>query len=111
MPMWGMGMLEGTVVEWYKREGDTVEEGEALAEIEAAKTIEDPVAPAAGVLQRIVVPEGATVPVQEVLAILAADDETGSDATAASAAERSEPGPVPTAAGGLVPEAAASGGA
>ncbi|MFH5823755.1 dihydrolipoamide acetyltransferase family protein [Georgenia sp. AZ-5] len=112
MPMWGMGMLEGTIVEWYKREGDAVEEGEALAEIEAAKTIEDLVAPAAGVLQRILIPEGATVPVQEVLAILAADGEAGSGgSTAATTAERSEPGPVPTAGGGLIPAAAASGGA
>ncbi|WP_205739539.1 dihydrolipoamide acetyltransferase family protein [Georgenia sp. SYP-B2076] len=111
MPMWGMGMLEGTIVEWYKQEGDAVEEGEALAEIEAAKTVEDLVAPFAGVLQRIVVPQGATVPVQEVLAILAADGE-GADSSAAEAPEGSaEPGPVPTAAGGLVPAAAAVGGA
>ncbi|WP_226925040.1 dihydrolipoamide acetyltransferase family protein [Georgenia thermotolerans] len=120
MPMWGMGMLEGTVVEWYKREGDAVEEGEPLAEIEAAKTIEDLVAPAAGIVERIVVPEGATVPVQEVLAILAADgvgSESAEDGaagvrgSAAAPAGPPVPGPVPTAAGGLVPAAAPAGGA
>ena len=73
MPMWGMGMLEGTIVEWFKHEGDAIENGERLAEIEAAKTVEDLLAPAAGILHRIVVPAGATVPIQEVLAILLED--------------------------------------
>lgn len=88
MPMWGMGMLEGTVVEWYKQEGDEVDQGEPLAEIEAAKTVEDLLAPEAGVLQRIVVPEGETVPVQEVLAVLAtAADAAGGDGPAGSGSQ------------------------
>jgi pyruvate dehydrogenase E2 component (dihydrolipoamide acetyltransferase) len=131
--MWGMGMLEGTVVEWFKKEGDAVEAGEPLAEIEAAKTTEDLVAPAAGVLQRIVVPEGATVPVQEVLAILApmgessgvpadggagvsagndtsgslpADGRPGDRAAAAATAQRSSPpAPASGAARNVVPRA------
>lgn len=108
MPMWGMGMLEGTVVAWFKGAGDAVEEGEPIAEIEAAKTTEDLTAPATGVLERIVVQEGVTVPVQEVLAILAT---AASAPPAGPAAEGTEhPGPVPTAAGGLEPEAAPPGG-
>lgn len=75
MPMWGMGMLEGTIVEWYKHEGDAVEEGETLAEVEAAKTTEDLVAPASGTLTKILVAAGETVPVQELLAILGTPEE------------------------------------
>lgn len=88
MPMWGMGMLEGTVIEWYKHEGDEVDAGEPLAEIEAAKTTKDLVSPVTGILQRVLVGEDETVPVQELLAIVVtADDEPATaradDATAA----------------------------
>ena len=34
LPQWSMGMAEGTVAAWFKRVGDTVAEGEELAEIE-----------------------------------------------------------------------------
>ena len=34
LPQWGMGMNEGLVVKWLKHEGDTVEQGDPLVEIE-----------------------------------------------------------------------------
>lgn len=74
LPQYGMGMQEGAVSQWFKAVGDTVQEGEVLAEVEAAKTTEDLVAPTAGVLERIVVPEGEIVPVHELLAVLTTDD-------------------------------------
>jgi pyruvate/2-oxoglutarate dehydrogenase complex dihydrolipoamide acyltransferase (E2) component len=70
LPQYGMAMQEGTVVQWFKKEGDGVEAGDILAEIEAEKATEELVAQENGVLQEIVVPEGATVPVNEVLALL-----------------------------------------
>ena len=70
LPQFGMGMQEGTINAWFKHEGDTVAAGEAVAEVEAAKTTEDLVAPGSGVLQRILVPEGDTVPVNELLAVI-----------------------------------------
>jgi pyruvate dehydrogenase E2 component (dihydrolipoamide acetyltransferase) len=68
-------MLEGTVVQWFKVEGDTVTEGDPLAEIEASKTTEELAAPADGVLGRILVGPGETVPVHELLAVLDAPGE------------------------------------
>jgi pyruvate dehydrogenase E2 component (dihydrolipoamide acetyltransferase) len=72
LPQWGMGMQEGTVVRWLKRVGDEVEAGEPIAEVEAAKTTEELTAPVDGVLERVLVSEGETVPVQELLAVIAA---------------------------------------
>lgn len=67
LPQWGMGMQEGTVLAWLKSEGDHVEQGEALAEIESAKVTATVDAPVSGTLARITVPAGDVV---EVLALL-----------------------------------------
>ena len=70
LPQFGMGMQEGTIITWFKREGDQVAAGEVVAEIEAEKVTEELSAPGDGVLQRILVPEGATVAVNELLAVI-----------------------------------------
>ncbi len=70
LPQYGMGMQEGTIVQWFKKEGDRVEAGEVLAEVEAEKSTEELTAQDSGVIEEIVVPEGATAPVNEVLARL-----------------------------------------
>ena len=75
LPQWGMEMDEGTVVRWLKKEGDQVEEGEPLVEIETAKLTTELESFASGILTRIVVPEGGTVPIRAVLAILTAPGE------------------------------------
>ena len=75
LPQWGMNMQEGTVVRWLKQEGDAVSAGDPLVEIETAKINSELESPAAGVLRYIVAPEGVTVPVNAVLAIIAAPDE------------------------------------
>jgi pyruvate/2-oxoglutarate dehydrogenase complex dihydrolipoamide acyltransferase (E2) component len=63
-------MQEGTIVRWLKAEGDTVEKGEDIVEVESAKVNEMVQAPAAGRLVKVVAAEGDTVPVQAVLAEL-----------------------------------------
>ncbi len=68
LPQWGMAMQDGDVVHWLKAEGDAVAAGEPLVEVETAKTSDVVVAPAAGTLVRIVVPEGVTAEVGTVLA-------------------------------------------
>ncbi|MET0986702.1 MAG: biotin/lipoyl-containing protein [Steroidobacteraceae bacterium] len=68
LPQFGMGMTEGTIVEWTKREGDTVEAGEVIGAVEAAKATNDLTAPIAGTLAKILVAVDETVPVQTVLA-------------------------------------------
>lgn len=70
LPQFGMGMTEGTVDHWLKREGDPVTEGEDIAEVEAEKTTVVVVAPETGTLARILVQEGETVPVFTVLALI-----------------------------------------
>ncbi len=70
LPQFGMGMQEGTIIAWRKREGDHVAAGEVVAEIEAEKVTEELVATGDGVLQRILVPEGDTVAVNELLAVI-----------------------------------------
>ena len=70
MPKFGESMEEGTVVVRKKQEGDTVEEGEVVLEIQTDKAVLEVEAPASGVLKGIRVPEGETVPINELLAII-----------------------------------------
>ena len=72
LPQWGMEMQDGTVVKWLKNEGDPVEQGEPLVEIETAKLTTEMESTASGVLAHILVNVGETVPVRAVLAIVAA---------------------------------------
>ena len=92
LPQFGMGMQEGTIIAWFKREGDHVAAGEVVAEIEAEKVTEELVATGAGVLQRIVVPEGDTAAVNELLAVIVPagavePDVAGEERVAAAAGE------------------------
>jgi|SRR5690349_20399443 len=63
-------MEEGRLVEWKKREGETVAVGDVLAEVETDKAVMELVARAAGTLLKQVVPAGATVPVSELVALI-----------------------------------------
>ena len=76
LPQWGMEMQEGTVVKWFKDEGDTVETGEPLVEIETAKLTSELESSASGVVAHILVPVGETVPVRAALAIIADPGES-----------------------------------
>jgi pyruvate/2-oxoglutarate dehydrogenase complex dihydrolipoamide acyltransferase (E2) component len=73
LPQWGMGMTEGTVLAWLKQVGDTVAEGEEIAEIDTAKATGMLESPAAGTIVEIVAQVDDEVPVGDVLCIL----ETG----------------------------------
>ena len=75
LPQWGMEMQDATIVKWLKQEGDSVQEGEPLVELETAKIDTEMESTASGVLAHILVPEGATVPIRTVLAIVAAPGE------------------------------------
>jgi pyruvate dehydrogenase E2 component (dihydrolipoamide acetyltransferase) len=75
LPQWGMEMQDATIVKWLKQEGDSVREGEPLVELETAKIETEMESTASGVLAHILVPEGATIPIRTVLAIVAAPGE------------------------------------
>ena len=74
LPQWGMGMSEGTVVEWKKKVGDSVVEGDILADIEAEKATQELESPATGVIVEIRVPVSQETKVRSVLAIIEASD-------------------------------------
>jgi pyruvate/2-oxoglutarate dehydrogenase complex dihydrolipoamide acyltransferase (E2) component len=63
-------MEEGVVLSWKKQEGDAVEKGEIILEIETEKATAELESPASGVVSKILVPEGETVPVNTVLAVI-----------------------------------------
>jgi len=83
-------MEEGRLVAWKKREGDAVKTGETLAEVETDKAVMELVAREDGVLRKIVLAEGATVPVGALVAIVGSADE---DISKLAAAAPAQPGP------------------
>ncbi len=104
-------MEEGRLVKWHKREGDAVQVGETLAEVETDKAIMDLQARADGILRQVAVAEGQTVPVGKEIAVIVAPGETVGATPApaprpapASVSGSGERGAVPSA---TVPAAAA----
>jgi pyruvate dehydrogenase E2 component (dihydrolipoamide acetyltransferase) len=77
-----MGMADGTIVRWLKHEGDAVTEGEPLVEVEAAKVTSEVGAEVSGVVARILVAEGETVPVRTPLCLIGTANEVRASAEA-----------------------------
>ncbi len=75
MPKMGDAMEAGTLASWLKHEGDQVEVGDALAEIETDKATMELDADDAGVLTRLIAGEGDEVAVGEAIAVISADGE------------------------------------
>lgn len=92
MPQMGFDMTEGIIANWLKAEGDTVQKGDAVAEIETDKTTIQIEAFASGVLSKIVQPVGAKVPVGNVIGIITAPGEAAA-ATAPAAPTVTEAAP------------------
>jgi pyruvate dehydrogenase E2 component (dihydrolipoamide acetyltransferase) len=90
MPQMGADMEEGTIVRWLKKEGDTVERGEIIAEIETDKANVEIEAFESGSFGKVLVPEGETVDVGTVIAVIASPDEDLSSYTEAPAAKPAE---------------------
>src|SRR5215207_7324068 len=96
MPKLSPTMEEGQLSRWLKNEGDKVGVGEPLAEIDTDKATMEAQALATGVLRKILVPAGETVPLGAVIAIIGEPDEDISglipDASSSAApAEKKEP--------------------
>ncbi len=89
MPQMGESIFEGTITKWLKKPGDKVERDEPLFEISTDKVDAEIPSPSAGVLKEIKIPEGQTVPIQTVVAVI---DGAGSAAASAPA-----PAPAPAA--------------
>jgi len=75
MPKLGFDMAEGKLVRWLKKVDEAVNKGEVLAEIETDKATVEVESPAGGVVRRLLVDEGAIVPVGLPIAIVGTKDE------------------------------------
>jgi len=70
MPKWGMMMKEATIIQWFRKEGDTVKKGEPLLEAEAEKIVNAVEAPVSGQLIKIIAKEGEIYPVGATLGLI-----------------------------------------
>ncbi|MFL2644529.1 MAG: dihydrolipoamide acetyltransferase family protein [Dehalococcoidia bacterium] len=70
MPQMGYDMREGTVVKWYKNEGEQVDRGEIIADIQTDKATVEFEAYVGGVLGKIYAAEGVAIPVGETIAVI-----------------------------------------
>ena len=77
MPQMGESIIESTITKWLKKAGDRVEKDEPLFEISTDKVDAEIPSPVAGVLSEIKVPEGTTVEVNTVVAVVAGEEEQG----------------------------------
>src|SRR5204862_4324808 len=94
-------MEEGRLVKWNKHEGDPVKSGDTLAEVETDKAVMELVARADGQLLKVIVKEGTTVPVGNVVAWIGKAGEKVDGAGAGSGepgAATPKPAPAPAAA-------------
>jgi pyruvate dehydrogenase E2 component (dihydrolipoamide acetyltransferase) len=91
MPRLSLTMKTGTVVQWFKKENETVQKGEPLVEVLSEKVTYDIEAPASGILRKILAEEGLDVPVDRALGLIGSADEP-------ILLEATEPEPVPDSA-------------
>jgi pyruvate dehydrogenase E2 component (dihydrolipoyllysine-residue acetyltransferase) len=108
LPRLGQGMEAGTIVRWLKSEGDQVEKGEPLFELDTDKVTQEVEAEASGVLLKIVVPEG-EVPVGTAVAYVGEAGEDVPQGTGTQPREEEAPReqvPVPTELEEAAPEPA-----
>ena len=112
MPKLTDTMEEGVLLAWKKREGDQVQAGDALAEIETDKAIMDLEAFASGILRKILVQDGATVMSGTLIGVIGGADEditsalTDTISAAPSVGDRTRTSAPPAA--GLAPASATS---
>jgi len=89
MPKLGFDMAEGLLVRWVKNEGENVNKGDVLAEIETDKATVEVESSASGVVRKLLVEAGTIVPIGDPIAIVGTADEK-IDAPAAGAAPKAE---------------------
>lgn len=87
MPKLGFDMAEGTLIRWAKKEGEKVEKGELLAEIETDKATVEVESQFSGVVLKHLVKEGTAVPVSKPIAAVGKEGETVDEAAMGAAKE------------------------
>jgi 2-oxoglutarate dehydrogenase E2 component (dihydrolipoamide succinyltransferase) len=102
MPQMGESIAEGTITKWLVKVGEKVERDQPLFEISTDKVDAEIPSPASGTLVEIRFDEGATVPVNQIVALIG----DGSEKASAVAAEAAPAAPAAPAAAGEAPAAA-----
>ncbi len=95
MPILGADMTAGTLVAWRKQPGDVVKRGDIIAEVETDKGLIDVEVFVGGVVEKILVGPGTTVPTGTALALIREEAGAAVPLVAASAPAPSPPAPVP----------------
>src|SRR5262245_25596041 len=100
MPQMGESIFEGTITKWLKKEGESVKRDEPLFEISTDKIDTEIQSSVAGVLQKILMPEGSKVPIHTVVAIIEEGGAATAPAPAPTKASAPAPKPAPVDGGG-----------
>ena len=93
MPQMGESIVEGTITKWLKSPGDKIERDEALFEISTDKVDSEVPAPDSGVLEAIFFPEGETVEINTVVAVIGDGSKVGKHAGPSPASAPAVPEP------------------
>jgi pyruvate dehydrogenase E2 component (dihydrolipoamide acetyltransferase) len=92
MPQMGESIFEGTITRWLKKPGDTIEKDEPLFEISTDKVDAEIPSPVSGIVRETRFPEGATIQVNTVVAVIAdAAEAAGAQPAAAPTSAASQP--------------------
>lgn len=75
MPRLSLTMKTGTVIQWFKKEGELVKKGDSVAEVLSEKVTYEVEAPESGVLRKVLVDEGVEIPVNATLGLIALPEE------------------------------------
>ncbi|HMG02916.1 MAG TPA: 2-oxo acid dehydrogenase subunit E2, partial [Edaphobacter sp.] len=97
MPQMGESITEGTITKWLKKVGDSVQRDEPIFEISTDKVDAEIPSPAAGTLTEIKVPEGTTVTINTIVAVIGGGAGKATAAPAKSAPAAAAPSPAPSA--------------
>src|SRR5215467_2056251 len=117
MPKLSDAMESGKIIKWLKKEGDRIQGGDILAEVETDKADVEMEAFGAGVLRKILVPAGESAAIGALIGVIAEPGDdiaavvasaaggTGAGSVAQKTPLRAEPAPAPPAAASAAPQA------
>ncbi|GMA56334.1 hypothetical protein GCM10025858_08370 [Alicyclobacillus sacchari] len=107
VPSLGESIVEATVGQWLKREGDAVESGETIAELETDKVNVEVIAEQAGVLSSILKQAGEMVGIGDVIAVISEGAAAPAGVAQTPVAQPAQAAPAPAASAPAEPKAAA----
>ncbi|MEN3950265.1 2-oxo acid dehydrogenase subunit E2 [Iodidimonas sp. SYSU 1G8] len=90
MPKWGLEMVEGTLAKWHVTEGQPVDKGQPIMDVETEKIANEVEADIPGVMRRRVAEEGQVIPVGGLLGVIADKDVSDADVDAFVGSYKSE---------------------